>query len=353
MGNLSITARTILMLAAFVVLVAGMKSAAPILNPFLLSGFIAIVAAPPMYWMHKHGLPWAVSLLAVVLGIVLVGLGMALVVGSSVDDFLARLPEYQRRMKEEMTGTLALLANWGVDVNRSGLAELLDPGAAIRMVGRTLAGFGNVLTNGFLILLTVSFLLLEAATLPGKIRYVSDDPEQSMARWRDIALNVQRYVEIKALISLFTGLLVAVWLWILGVDFPLVWGLLAFLLNFVPNIGSIIAAVPAVLLAFVQLGAGSAALVGAGYVVVNVVMGNVIEPRYMGKGLGLSTLVVFLSLVFWGWILGPVGMLLSVPLTMTAKIVLEAHEDTRWVAVMLGPGVEPKSEPIEEEQGVV
>ncbi|MGB1111078.1 MAG: AI-2E family transporter [Gammaproteobacteria bacterium] len=338
MQGLSVSARTIVILAALVVLVAGLKTAAPILNPFLLSGFIAVIAAPPMYWLHHRGLPWGLSLLAVVLGIVVFAMAMVLVVGTSVDDFLARLPEYQQRLKAETGSLFSLLSSWGIDVDRSGLAKHFDPGAAINLVGKTLAGFGNVLTNGFLILLTVIFLLLEAATLPVKIRTISDDPEQSLDRWHTIALNVQRYVELKAIVSIGTGVLVALWLWILGVDFPLVWGVLAFLLNFVPNIGSIIAAVPAMLLAFVQLGIGSAALTGLGYLVVNTLMGNVIEPRYMGKGLGLSTLVVFLSLVFWGWILGPVGMLLSVPLTMTAKIVLEAHDDSRWIAVLLGPG---------------
>jgi predicted PurR-regulated permease PerM len=122
------------------------------------------------------------------------------------------------------------------------------------------------------------------------------------------------------------------------------WGLVAFLFNFVPNIGSIIAAVPALLLALVQLGPGPALAAGAGYLVVNIVMGNVVEPRFMGRGVGLSTLVVFLSLVFWGWVLGPVGMLLSVPLTMVVKLALEANPETRWIAVLIGPDVEPEPE---------
>jgi len=127
-----------------------------------------------------------------------------------------------------------------------------------------------------------------------------------------------------------------------GVDYPLLWGLLAFLLNFVPNIGSIIAAIPAVIQVLVQLGFSAALVVAGGYLVINILIGTFIEPRYMGRGLGLSTLVVFLSLVFWGWVLGPVGMLLSVPLTITAKIALESHDGTRWVAIMLGPKVEPE-----------
>jgi predicted PurR-regulated permease PerM len=142
---------------------------------------------------------------------------------------------------------------------------------------------------------------------------------------------------IKTWTSMLTGVLVSLWLWLLGVDHAQLWGVMAFLLNYVPNIGSFIAAVPAVLLALVQLGPGSALLAALGYLVVNIIIGNVIEPRFMGKGLGLSTLVVFLSLVFWGWVLGPVGMLLSVPLTITVKLALDSKPETRWLGVLLGP----------------
>ncbi|WP_156509002.1 AI-2E family transporter, partial [Oleiphilus sp. HI0132] len=135
------------------------------------------------------------------------------------------------------------------------------------------------------------------------------------------------------------GGLIYIWLLILGVEYPLLWALIAYLLNFVPNIGSIIAAVPVMLLALIQLGPLHMLLVAAGYLFVNTLMGNVIEPRYMGRGLGLSTLIVFLSLVFWGWVLGPVGMLLSVPLTMLLKIAFESSDETRWIAIIMGPDV--------------
>jgi len=146
-------------------------------------------------------------------------------------------------------------------------------------------------------------------------------------------------MSLKTWISLATGAVIATWLTLLGVEYPLLWGLLAFLLNYVPNIGSIIAAVPAIMMAFIQLGIGSALATAAGYLVVNIAVGSIIEPRVMGRGMGLSTLVVFLSLLFWGWALGPVGMVLSVPLTMILKIALESRDDTRWFAVLLGPEI--------------
>ena len=153
--------------------------------------------------------------------------------------------------------------------------------------------------------------------------------------------SVHSYLGIKAGISLVTGLLIFIWLSILGVDYAVLWGLLAFLLNFVPTVGSFIAAVPAVLLAVVQLGPLHAGLTLAGFVVVNLVMGNMIEPRWMGRGLNLSPLVVFVSLVLWGWVLGPVGMLLSIPLTIMIKIALESQDETRWISIMLGAADSP------------
>ncbi|MDX1440115.1 MAG: AI-2E family transporter, partial [Rubricoccaceae bacterium] len=154
---------------------------------------------------------------------------------------------------------------------------------------------------------------------------------------RQFTEGMKQYLVIKTMVSLLTGTIVALWLTIVGVDFPLLWGLLAFLLNYIPNIGSILAAIPVVLLALVQLGLGSAVLVAVGFLVINMVIGNVIEPRWTGHGVGLSPLVVFFSLVFWGWVLGPIGLILSVPLTVTLKIALESSPETQWLAVLLGP----------------
>ena len=204
-------------------------------------------------------------------------------------------------------------------------------------MANTLNSLGGVLTNTFFVFLTLIFILSEAAGFPLKIRAIAmDDPEVDTWQYANIIAGVNRYLLIKTLTSLCTGLTIWAWLSVQGVDYPVMWGVFAFLLNYIPNIGSIIAAVPAVLLALIQLGAVQAGISGLGFLLANVMIGSLLEPKVMGQGIGLSSLVVFLSLAFWGWVLGPVGMLLSVPLTMAVKIVLSTGENTRWLAVLLG-----------------
>jgi predicted PurR-regulated permease PerM len=330
--------------AAFVVVVAGMSAAKAILVPFLLAAFIAIISAPPLFWLQRKGLSTWLALLIVIFGVLLIGLLMAGLVGSSVKDFSRDLPIYEAKLKQQTILVTGWFEKLGVDTSHLALTEIFDPGAAMKLVATLLNSLGNVLANGFLILMTVIFMLLEASSFPGKLLTILGGPESSLTGFDNFISSVKHYVAIKTLVSLATGILVFIWLLVIGVDYPLLWGLLAFALNYIPNIGSIIAAVPAVLLAIIQLGFITASIAAAGYVVINLLMGNLIEPRFMGRGLGLSTLVVFLSLLFWGWVLGPVGMLLSVPLTITAKMALDSREETRWVAVLLGPEISSKSD---------
>ncbi len=325
--------------AALIIILAGMREAQEILLPFLIAVFLAVVSSPAVLWLTAKRVPRGLAVLLIVVAMVGVGTGIAALVGTSLNSFSRNLPTYQARLQEETSALIAWLEGMGFDVSLGVLLDYVDPGAAMGLASNLLTGLGGVFTNGFLILLTVVFILLEVSSFAGKLRLAMGDPKLRFPHVTKFTDSVKGYLAIKTIVSLITGALVAVWVWVLGVDFPLLWGLLAFLLNFIPNIGSIIAAVPAVLLAFLQFGVGTGLTVAAGYMVVNVVIGNVVEPRFMGQGLGLSTLVVFLSLVFWGWLWGTVGMLLSVPLTMTVKIALESREETRWIAVLLGPPV--------------
>ena len=328
--------RFMLIAAAFVILVAGMKAAQPLLVPFLLALFIAVMATPPLFYLTSKGVPNGLALSVVVLGIILCGILLGWMIGGSLDDFKANLPKYQERLTEQSHGLFLWLQNYGVKLNEGALLGYVNPGKAMSLAGKLLSGLGNVLTQALFILITVIFILVEASMFQQKLRAFSSDPEASLARIREVTTSIKQYMSIKTSTSLLTGVLVSGCLWLIGVDYPVLWGLIAFLFNYVPNIGSIIAAIPAILLALIQLGPWAAFWTGLAYLVINGLVGNVIEPRFMGKGLGLSPLIVFISLVFWGWILGPVGMFLSIPLTMTLKIALDSNEATRKFALLLG-----------------
>jgi predicted PurR-regulated permease PerM len=337
-------ARAVVVAAALVVIVAGMRAAAELLVPLLVSGFLALICGPALVWLRRKGVPSGLAVALIVLGLVGIGTGVGLLVGSSINDFYQALPEYQERIQEQSRSLMVWFENLGLAVPDTLLSDVIQPGAVMQLAAGLLSGVGGLVTDTLIIVLMVVFLLLEASSFSAKIRAAVGDPSARYPQFDTITQNVNRYLAIKTWVSLATGLIAGVWVAVLGVDFAVLWGLLAFLLNYIPNIGSVIAGIPPVLLALVQFGAGKALLVLAGYVVINNVLGNVVEPRFLGRSLGLSTLVVFVSLVFWQWVLGPVGMLLSVPLTMTLKIALESHEDTHWLAILLG-----SSEAAEEE----
>jgi len=208
----------------------------------------------------------------------------------------------------------------------------------MNLAGDIFSTLSTVFTNAFLILITVVFILLEVADLPDKMRLAFSDAERSLSTMEQFSRNAQSYLVIKTLISVATGLAIWLWLLLLGIQYPLLWGTLAFLLNYVPNVGSVIGAIPPFLIALLTVGLGTALLTLLGIALINLTLGYIVEPKLMGRSLRLSTLVVFLSLVFWGWVLGPLGMILSVPLTSLVVIALESYEETRKIAVLLGSG---------------
>ena len=383
-GGLSAPVRFLVTAAAFVIVVAGMKAAVDIIVPFLMAIFLAIISTPALFWLRGKGFSTGLAIIIVSLVILLGGILVGTVLTTSIADFTTDLPQYATKMEKDIK-TLQQQWNSWLEQQREklpfddGKNNVSEPNAAadateevlpnpeelttvitvieppspepkeespslfkfeaatiIDLMRNLLTQLGSILTDGFMIYLTMVFILLEASILPGKIKAAMSNSPETFENLASVSDDVKKYLAIKTAVSLATGILITIWLTILGVKYPIVWGLIAFLLNFVPSIGSIIAAIPACALAFVQLGLGPMGLVALGYLIVNVLIGNIIEPRLMGQRLGLSTLVVFLSLIFWGWILGPMGMLLSVPLTMTVKIALQSHPDTQKFAILLG-----------------
>ena len=331
--------KTILTLSGLIIIFAGLKVADKIIIPFFLSMFISLISFPLLTFFKSKNINNPASVTLVLITIMTVSLSIAALIGTSLNSFRKSLPDYKEKIYGEIDKVLILAEKYDINISSEILYDYVDPTFIMQSVANTISAFGNVLTNYFLILFIVMFTLLEAAGFSNKLKIAFNNTDQSIATFHRFSENMNKYLTIKTFISMITGLLVYISLSLINLDHAIMWGLIAFFLNYIPNIGSIIASIPAIIIALIQLNFYYALLVALIYLVINVVMGSIIEPRYLGKELGLSTLIIFLSLVFWGWLLGPVGMLLSVPLTMVVKIWLESNDDSKWIAVMLGSGV--------------
>jgi len=335
--------RVLVVAACVVVLVAGLRAASSVIEPFLIALFVVTLSLPVLFWL-KQRLPAMLAVLGTILLDIAVLAAVGSLVGTTVNQLAGDMDKYEGRLTELIDDGSAWLEERGLQPEwlaapdaseRLGLLSRFDSSLLVDFANQALRYTATAFSSLLIIAFIVIFMLFEAATFRAKVRmaFTGDSAEERFTR---VMREIQHYIGIKTMVSAATGLLIGAWVGLLGVDFFIFWGLVAFVLNFIPNLGSIIAAVPTTLLAMVQIGVGRGLLVALGYLVVNMVIGNLIEPHLMGRRLGLSTLVVVLSLVFWGWVWGPIGMLLSVPLTMVLKIMLENTEEFRWVAVLLG-----------------
>ncbi len=360
-------ARFLLVTASVVIVVAGLREIKPIALPFLVALFLSILSSPLFGWLLDRRVPRFPAALLVVLSNVAIVLAMLMLVGGSIRGFADAVPRYQEKLEEKARKIVDSLDRAGIDTAKlswlrdrealwadeeATLAEpgeepasagelprpesWIDLGSVWSLISSTLLGLASLMTATLLILLLMVFILSEGAGLSNKLEAAFRWDAEDLERMTTATQEIQRYLGIKTLISLATGVFVCLWLSLLGVDFPLVWGLIAFLFNYIPSLGSIIAAIPAVIVTWITMGLGQALIVAFGYLAVNMVLGNFLEPHLLGRRFGISTLVVFLSLIFWGWLWGPVGMLLSIPLTMTLRIMLKHTEDLRWLALLLG-----------------
>ncbi len=330
----------LLNLASVVIVIAGIKACTAVIVPFLLAAFFAVLASPILFWLRKKGLPDWFSIVFLILIFILLETGLGALLGTSVAEFTRELPIYQQRLGAIYGQLTELAKRLGfTDVELAVLKEL-DVSRVMSFAATTLKGMGVLITNTFVIILTLIFMLLEAGGMIYKIEALNILGFRETSELKLIMHGINNFFAIKTFTSFLTGLLIWLGLLIQGVDFPALWGVCAFALNFIPTIGSIIAAVPAVLLALVKMGFAHCLVTLAIYVVVNIAIGNILEPRLMGEGVGLSPLVVFLSMAFWGWVLGPVGMFLSVPITMSLKIAMGFNKRTKWMAVLLGTNAE-------------
>ena len=369
--------------AAIIVILAGLKAAQSLISPFLLAVFFALILAPPLAWLKKKGLPDGIAILTLSGVVCLLGLGVVLVFTSSLTQFAGKLPDY----KEKVTVGYTTIDAWINDVadkvsaigesitqlnplgtedtpieepeivenesepialpnisppqepsvpkERLSLSDVIHVNTLISYVQFGVNTLLNVATASSLVLIMLVFMLMEAARMPEKVKEAFGGRDLSNEYFKKIADDTWNYVKIKTTICFLTGLSTSIGLWFLGVEYALLWGLLMFFLNYIPNIGQVIASIPPILLALIDGGVSLALWTTLWLIIVNTFWGIGIEPRYMGEGLGISSLVVLLSLIFWGWLLGPVGMFLSAPLTMVMKIVLHNDPKTKWIATLL------------------
>lgn len=323
-------------LAAFMIVVAGIKSASSIITPLLLSIFIATISAPAIFFLERFKVPRILAFLVVLLVVISILIGIGVIFSNSLDSFISSINQYKTKVSTLVVAIQDFFSRFGITfLTQQDLENILDPSGLLNFAGSFLKSFSGILSKSFLIFLTVTFILFETSSLKTKIYLLLDKSSDKENPFEIFSTKLNKYLAIKTITSLSTGLLISFGLTIIGVDFAWMLGLIAFLFNYIPSIGSVIAAIPAVLVATVGLDFDSVMYVVVLYLAVNVAIGNVIEPRFMGKGLGLSVLVVFLSLLFWGWVLGSVGMFLAVPLSMTIKIALESHPSTRTIAMLL------------------
>ena len=326
---------SLIVAASIVIILAGVKASAVIVVPFLLSLFLATILSPFYLWLKKRGLGELPSLLIIVLFLMLLVSSMITLIGNSAQDFSQNVPLYEVKLRTDLGQILEMMDQWGIHVPKKDILAMFHTHSVMQYIAITLKSFGSLLTNSFMIILIVIFMLLEISQFTSKL---GKTHIKSLGTLIEVSDKIKHYILLKALTSAATGVIITLFLKLMGLHYAVLWGLLAFLLNFIPNIGSILAAVPAVLMALVQHNFTTALMVASGYLVVNITIGSILEPRILGRGLGLSTLIVFLSLIFWGWLLGPVGMLLSVPLTVMIKIALDTQPNTKWIATLLGSG---------------
>jgi len=337
--------RYLLGAACLVVIVAGLKAAASFFIPVLLAFFLAVLAFPLLFWLRRKNVPAPFAVALTVLALVLVVSGVLFLASFSVNRMARVAPTYQEQFEAVFTSAGQHLAGFGIDTSNWLSEELLDFQRLLSFATDAFARVAALLSVGLLVLLITVFVFVEALGFPRKLAAALGSGNEVLERFNRINREVQRYLLIKTAVSLATGLTLGLWAWLLGLELPVFLGLTAFLLNYIPNIGSVFAAVPAVLLALLQFGPASALATATGYVVVNIVLGNLVEPNLMGRRLGLSPLVVLFSLIFWGWLWGVVGALLAVPLTMVLKILFENTEQLRWLATLMErvPAPPPKS----------
>jgi len=323
-------------MAALVVIFGGIKFAESVLVPFLLGTLIAIAAQPLSRILKDRGVSNPVATMVTIVTALTVVAGGTVLLVYAASELSEALPALQASLIQARNALMTGLEQRGLERMGAVLSDMNFSQGLPQTFASGLLGAANLATRFMLIIIITVFVLLEAASFEKKLRRAFGEPSTRQIDLSSAVREVQRYLVLKSIVCIGTGALVGVMVAAFGLQSPIFWGILAFILNYIPFIGSAVAGAPAVLLAWVQLGTFEALLMAAGYLIINFAFGNILEPRLMGRSLGMSPLVVLLSVFTWGWLLGPVGALLSVPLTQMIKIACSHTPHWEWLAVLMG-----------------
>jgi predicted PurR-regulated permease PerM len=327
--------RLLLSTAGAVAVLAGMRAAASIIGPVLIALIITVAWSPGSDWLRKRGWhPSLAALTGIALGIIGIALFVALV-WSSLLQLQDNLPGYQPRIEALQELLRRQLSNLPIDTSRLFTTSVFSPSSIVGYALKIVQNVTQTAGNLFLLVLLMAFMMLEAVRYPQKLIEAFSSSPEVIARFAHFSESIRSYVGLNAVFGLAAAFLDTMLLLSLGVDFAILWGVLSFLLSFLPNIGFIIALTPPTLLALIQFGFGRSIAVLAGYIVINFIVDNIVKPRFVGGRLDLSPLVVVISLLFWGWLLGPMGALAAVPLSIGARFLFESFEESKWLAYLM------------------
>ncbi len=333
--HFSTISRAILVAAGLVVLLAGIKAANSLVAPILMAVFVAIIFAPSLFWLERKGVPHGLSVLIVLTVIGLIGALIVAWLSNSLSELSSILPGYKVKLAALYEQSRGWLSTWNIKLPEPDMVSALNPDRIVKMFNSLLNSVSGLVGDALIVFIAVLFLMVDMIHVPDKLRAVFNSPEQSMPHLVKFSNTVVRYLALKSVTSAITAACVAVLLWYFDYDFIPLWAVLAFLLNFIPYLGSALAAAAPIVIGLIDHSGLTALWVAVGYISINILVGQIVETRLIGSTLNLSSFVVFISLTFWGWILGPVGMFLSIPLTMLVLIGLQSNHRTRRYATLL------------------
>jgi AI-2 transport protein TqsA len=340
--------QAVVTLACLFVVLTGMKIAANVLVPIVYAFFLAVLSYPLVRWLRRHKVPAGLALgitmlmnLGVLAGLITVGVRLLI-------SFWADLPRYLRGLERYSNDAAAWLEANGVVDAKTAVGGMFDwntligyatkqdvMGNLTGLLGSTFGTLAAVLASLIMVLIVMMFILMEAHGTQSRLQAVQLSGGPDLTGLMRSADDIQKYLGVKTLISALTGLLAGFWCWFFDLHYPLLWALVAFLFNYIPAVGSTAASVPAIVEALVQHGPGTAIFVAIGYGGINFFLDNFVQPTMLGNRFGISPLVVILSVIFWGWLWGPLGMFLAVPLTMVLKVLLDNNAEFQWISVAM------------------